>query len=82
MNALRLYGLSIPGDILVMGHDDLHSSLHPDTGLTTLHIPMAEIGKAAVRLAVALIQQDGPDSAPAGLPAVPSGSEQRRPSLK
>ena len=51
MNALRLRGLSIPGDISVVGHDDLY----PDIGLTTLHTPMTEIGKAAVALAMDLI---------------------------
>lgn len=60
MNALRRHGLSIPGEISIVGHDDLYSSLSPDTRLTTLHIPMAEIGNAAVRLAVALIQQTSP----------------------
>lgn len=56
MNALKLHGLSIPGDISVMGHDDLYFGLYPNIGLTTFHTPMAELGKAAVRLAIDLIE--------------------------
>ncbi len=57
-NALKLRGLSVPGDVSVMGHDDLYSGLYPSIGLTTLHTPMAELGKAAVDLAIALIEHD------------------------
>lgn len=59
MNALKLHGLSVPGDVSVVGHDDLYFSLYPNIGLTTLHTPMAEIGQAAVQLAMALIERDG-----------------------
>lgn len=59
MNALRLRGLSVPGDVSVMGHDDLYFGLYPNIGLTTLHTPMAEMGQAAVQLAMALIEHDG-----------------------
>ncbi len=58
-NALKLRGLSVPDDVSVMGHDDLYFDLYPDIGLTTLHTPMADIGKAAVELAVALIEHSG-----------------------
>lgn len=58
MNALKLCGLSVPGHVSVMGHDDLHFGLYPDIGLTTLHTPMAELGKAAAELAIALIEHD------------------------
>lgn len=59
ISALRRHGLSVPGDISVMGHDDLYSGLYPEEGLTTLRTPMAEIGRAAVDLAIALIEHDG-----------------------
>ncbi len=58
VSALRRHGLSVPGDISVMGHDDLYSGLYPEAGLTTLRTPMAEMGKAAVELAIALIEHD------------------------
>ncbi len=60
INALRLHGLSVPGDISVLGHDDIYCSLYPDLALTTFHTPMPELGKAAVDLAVSLIEQDHP----------------------
>ncbi len=59
MNALRLRGLSVPGDVSVMGHDDLYFGLYPNIGLTTLHTPMAELGQAAVQLAMDLIEGSG-----------------------
>lgn len=58
IHALTLHGLSVPGDISVMGHDDLYFGLYPNIGLTTLHTPMAEMGQAAVKLAMALIEHD------------------------
>lgn len=57
MTALRSRGLSVPGDVSVMGHDDLHWDIYPNVGLTTLHTPMAELGKAAVELAIALMEE-------------------------
>ena len=60
MNALRLRGLSVPGDVSVMGHDDLYFDLYPDIGLTTLHTPMTELGKAAIELAVTLMERGEP----------------------
>lgn len=59
MDALRRRGLSVPGDVSVMGHDDLFFDRYPDVGLTTLHTPMAEIGRAAAELAIGLIERSG-----------------------
>ncbi len=56
MHALRAHGLSVPGDVSIVGHDNLYFDLYPDIRLTTFRTPMAEIGKAAVRLAIALIE--------------------------
>ena len=64
INALKLHDLSVPRDVSVMGHDDLYFGLYPDIGLTTLHTPMAEIGRAAVELAIALIERDGREIQP------------------
>lgn len=55
IKALKLHGLSVPGDISVIGHDDLY--FDPGIGLTSLQIPMAELGKEAVKLAVTLMGQ-------------------------
>ncbi len=59
INVLKRQGLSVPGDVSVVGHDDLYFSRYPDRGLTTLHIPMTDLGKAAVELAISLIEQKG-----------------------
>ena len=59
IKVLKAHGLSVPGDVSVMGHDDVYADPWPDMGLTTLRTPMAEIGKAAVELAIALIEHDG-----------------------
>ena len=56
IKALKAHGLSVPGCVSVMGHDDLYADPWPDMGLTTLHTPMGEIGQAAVELAIALIE--------------------------
>lgn len=61
INALKLHGLSVPGDVSVIGHDDLYIGLYPNISLTTLHTPVTEIGRAAVELAVALIESEEPD---------------------
>ena len=60
IKALKSHGLGVPEDISVVGHDDLYCSSGPGRGLTTLHTPMTELGKAAVRLAIALIEQEKP----------------------
>lgn len=57
IKALKARGLSVPGRVSVMGHDDLYADPWPDMGLTTLHTPMGEIGQAAVELAIALIER-------------------------
>lgn len=56
IKALKQRGLSVPGDVSVVGHDDLYFDLCPETGLTTLHTPMPQLGQAAVELAVGLME--------------------------
>jgi LacI family transcriptional regulator len=58
--ALRM-GLSIPGDLSVVGYDDspLASQLWP--ALTTIHLPVRDLGREAVRL---LLKKDDAGSRP------------------
>lgn len=56
LNALRIHGLRVPEDISLIGHDDLYFSCLAGVELTTLHTPMQELGEAAARLAIALIE--------------------------
>jgi LacI family transcriptional regulator len=51
---LEQLGLTVPGDVSVVGFDDipLAADFHPS--LTTVRIPLEEIGAAAMRLALSL----------------------------
>ena len=55
LSALRRNELRVPEDVSVVGHDDLYFSTLPDVSLTTLHIPMDELGRHAVRLALSMM---------------------------
>lgn len=55
LNTLKAHGISVPREVSVIGHDNLYFDMFPDIELTTLSTPMKEIGRAAVELAVALI---------------------------
>ncbi|WP_049558395.1 LacI family DNA-binding transcriptional regulator [Nonomuraea sp. SBT364] len=48
--ALREHGLSVPGDVSLVGFDDLPPAA--DIDLTTVHVPHEELGRTAVRLAL------------------------------
>jgi len=49
-------GLTVPGDISVVGIDDLDISAHMAPALTTVHIPTAVIGEEAGRMLIAMIR--------------------------
>ncbi|MGW6216732.1 LacI family DNA-binding transcriptional regulator [Streptomyces sp. NPDC055109] len=48
--ALRDSGVSVPGDISVVGYDDLSFAQETWPPLTTVHLPFGELGRAAARL--------------------------------
>jgi len=50
MMGLEQAGLKVPADISVMGMDDLPQAAFHNPPLTTMHIPMREIGAAALDL--------------------------------
>ncbi|WP_234383237.1 LacI family DNA-binding transcriptional regulator [Streptomyces dysideae] len=52
--AAREFGLSIPGDLSVVGFDDVPAVAWVDPPLTTVHQPLAEMAVAATELALAL----------------------------
>lgn len=58
VRALRELGLDVPGDVSVVGFDDL--SLIPFTGvpLTTVHVPKAEMGARAAEILIRQIEAD------------------------
>lgn len=59
MQALEAAGLSVPGDISVTGYDDVPLAQELRPQLTTVRIPLEEMGRQAVRLALGV--SDGSD---------------------
>jgi possible transcriptional regulator len=56
MREIRRRGLSIPGDVAVVGYDDISFAAELITPLTSVHQPMREMGAAAADL---LLAEDG-----------------------
>ncbi len=50
MRAVRDLGLSVPGDVSVVGFDDIDLAQHVDPPLTTVHQPIRRKGEEAVRI--------------------------------
>ena len=63
LRALDELGLSVPGDVSVVGYDDIEMAAYLPTPLTTVRVPTREIGRRAAAL---LIRQltDGPSDTP------------------
>ncbi|MEW6719379.1 MAG: LacI family DNA-binding transcriptional regulator [Thermodesulfobacteriota bacterium] len=55
VKAAKELGLSVPGDLAVTGFDDIPLSSYFDPPLTTVAIPIQEIGAAAMRMLVGRI---------------------------
>ncbi|WP_350277193.1 LacI family DNA-binding transcriptional regulator [Kribbella sp. HUAS MG21] len=62
---LHSRGISVPGDLSVVGVDDIAMSRMARPALTTVRLPKQETGRLAVELLLALL--DDPDAAPAGV---------------
>jgi LacI family transcriptional regulator len=60
--ALLERGLRIPEDVSLVGFDDAPQAA--DIGLTTVHLPGVELGRTAVRLALASQAEHNPDGGP------------------
>jgi len=58
LEALTDHGLRVPDDVALVGFDDFRAARH--LALTTVHVPMQEMGRAAARAALASMQ--GTDS--------------------
>ncbi len=57
LRAIHERGLSVPGDIAVVGFDDIEYAAHTTPPLTTVAVPKEEMGRLAVRRAIAQIEQ-------------------------
>lgn len=55
LQALRARGISVPGDIALAGFDDIPVARFLDPPLTTVAVPIAEIGRCAVETAMTVI---------------------------
>jgi DNA-binding LacI/PurR family transcriptional regulator len=56
ISALHQAGLRVPEDISVIGYDDIPEAEFSDPPLTTIRQPMQEIGQAATRLLIQMIE--------------------------
>ena len=63
--AIRESGRTMPGDVAVIGFDDVEVAVHTDPALTTIRQPMHEMGATAAELLLAAL-------AGAPLPAEPT----------
>ncbi len=57
MRALRDLGLAIPGDVSVVGFDDIDLAQHVDPPLTTVYQPIRRKGEEAVRLLLTVVER-------------------------
>jgi LacI family transcriptional regulator len=57
MAAARELGLNVPGDLAVVGFDDVDLAAHVDPPLTTVHQPIRRKGEEAVRLLLAEVER-------------------------
>jgi LacI family transcriptional regulator len=68
LRAIRESGLDVPRDISVVGFNDLATHAPTTPGLTSLHLPLHEMGMAAARRLLALILDGATFSEPVIIP--------------
>ncbi|WP_433062915.1 LacI family DNA-binding transcriptional regulator [Dactylosporangium sp. CS-033363] len=62
MRVLREAGRTVPGDVAVVGFDDMPIAQHTDPKLTTMHQPVQSLGREAARMLVELLDGAQPVS--------------------
>jgi DNA-binding LacI/PurR family transcriptional regulator len=60
MRALRERRLDVPGDVSVVGFDDIDLAPHVDPPLTTVHQPIRRKGEEAARALLTVVERRGP----------------------
>jgi alanine racemase len=60
MRALRERRFDVPGDVSVVGFDDIDLAPHVDPPLTTVHQPIRRKGEEAVRALLTVVERRGP----------------------
>lgn len=58
MSAIHAAGLTIPGDISIVGFDDIPEAAHYYPGLTSVHVPANEIARQSCHLLMHLMKGD------------------------
>jgi len=61
LRAAREMGVAVPGDLAVVGFDDIPFASYTSPSLTTIAQPKFELGQRAARMALALISRHGTD---------------------
>ena len=56
LDVLASRGVKVPEDVLVTGFDGIAAGRHAEPSLTTVHQPMAEIGRAAIHVITARLE--------------------------
>jgi DNA-binding LacI/PurR family transcriptional regulator len=62
LGVLRDAGRTVPGDVAVVGFDDMPIALHTEPNLTTMHQPVRSLGREATRMLVELLDGAQPAS--------------------
>jgi LacI family transcriptional regulator len=68
MRAIRERGLRVPDDIAVVGYDDTNFATMTQPPLTSVHLPIAEMGVRAAQMLIQLLEGHAPDEANPVLP--------------
>ncbi|GAA2183322.1 LacI family DNA-binding transcriptional regulator [Brooklawnia cerclae] len=64
MRAAKAQGLSIPGDLSVVGFDNIFASDLVTPGLTTVASPLSLLGERGARTVIALVNRQPPETTP------------------
>ena len=57
IRAVNGHGLRVPGDVAIVGYDDIEYAAHTSPPLTTVAVPKEEMGRQAMRRAIAQLEQ-------------------------
>jgi len=57
LRAIHDHGLTVPNDLALVGYDDIEYAAHTMPPLTTVAVPKQEMGRLAVRRAIAQMEQ-------------------------
>jgi len=68
IRAIREAGLSVPGDFAIVGYDDTWYSTMTQPPLTTVHMPIVEMGRLAADLLIKRLEKEEPAETQVVLP--------------